>query len=193
MRKLESLIEERLETVLGDVLSDVIDRALANAIDRVIAKALGLEVETTEAKPTKAKPKAKAKATKAKAELEAKAEVSEDKAAEVSKADPEDKAKPKVDPKDEAEAKLEALMARVQGRTDTLGEKYGPMLTRRAKAITKHALDPVSALAVLAAWVESSQPEDIIAVLRGSEKLPSGEVLSGWRYLAAKLGIPVKP
>jgi hypothetical protein len=44
----------------------------------------------------------------------------------------------------------------------------------------------------LVAWAEQSSPEEIVAVLRGSEKLTDGTTLSGWRLMAARLGIPVK-
>lgn len=176
MGKLEAMLEARLEAVLDKALGEVIDRALTNAIDRIITKALGLEVEAPKPEAPKSKaPKSKAKAEAPKAEVKAEA-LKPEARLEAPKPEPED-----------------ILMARLEARSEALGEKYGPMLMRRAKSIKAHALNPAGALAVLTGWVESTPPEEVIAVLRGSEKLPSGEVLSGWRYLVVKLGIPVKP
>ena len=81
--------------------------------------------------------------------------------------------------------------SRLERVASGLGEKYGPMLMRRARAITKYALNPQGALAVLVAWAEATEPAEVIDTLRGSEKLPDGTTLSGWRLLAAKLGIAV--
>lgn len=53
-----------------------------------------------------------------------------------------------------------------------LGEKYGPMLLRRARAVAKHALNGHGALAVIVAWAETAEPTEVVGTLRGSEKLP---------------------
>ena len=182
---MEALLEAKLEAVLDKVLAEAIDRALVNAIDRVISKTLGVDPEPT------TEPKAKGKAKRGKATEPAPTAEPAPKAKKGKATEPAAPAPTAPAPKaeDETEAKL---LARLEGLAASLGEKFGPMLMRRARALARHALNPTGALAVMVAWAEKAPAEEIVAVLRGSERLPDGTTLSGWRLMAARLGIPVK-
>ena len=170
MRKLEALLESRLEAVLGEA----IDRAMALAIDRVIAKAiakaLGAELEPT----TELEPNVK-RARKAKTAPTAPA--------------PAPTAPTAPAPTEPVE---DQLLARLERVASVLGEKYGPMLLRRANSVARHALSPKGALAVVVSWAETAPPQEVITILRGSAKLADGSTISGWRFVAYRLGIPIK-
>jgi len=189
-------IEDRLEAKLDGILDRVLDNVLEKAVEGALARILGVELTESEPK-AKAKAKGKGKA-KAKAEDEVKAEATEPAPTELApkaEAAPTEPApKAESEPTEPASPTAEdQLLARLKRVASKLGEeKYGPMLLRRAKAITKHALNPRGALAVLVAWAEQSPAEEVIAVLRGSERLPDGGTLSGWKLMASRLGIPVQ-
>jgi len=173
MARIEEIIaqkvEARLEAKLDVILDGILDGILEKAVEGALARILG--VEPTESAP-KAKRTRKAKAPKAEA-TEAKA--------------PEAAPTPTAAPTTE-----DQLLARLERVASGLGEKYGPMLMRRARAIAKHALNPTGALAALAVWAEKAPAEVVVDILRGSERLPDGTTLSGWRLMAARLGIPVQ-
>lgn len=176
-------IEARLEAKLTDldsILDGILEKAIEKAIENALARVLGVEVEAPKRTRTR----------KAKAEAEAEPATEPAPKAE---AEPAPKAEVEAALKAEAEpAPKDALLTRLERAAQRLGEHYGSMLLRRARAISRHALNPHGALAVLVAWAESSEPTEIVAALRGSEKLPDGTTLSGWRLLCARLGIPVK-
>ena len=169
-------IEARLEAKLAD-LDSILDGILEKAIENALTRVLGVEVEAPKRTRTRAR--------KAKAEAEPTTEP-----APKAEAEPAPKAEPA--PTAEAEAEAEPLLTRLERAAQRLGEHYGPMLLRRARSLSRHALNPHGALAVLVAWAEQVPAEEVVAVLRGSERLPDGTTLSGWRLMAARLGIPVK-
>lgn len=176
MERLEKLIAQKIEARLEAKLDGILDGILERAIESALMRILGVEIEAEAAAPeAKAKRTRKAKA-KAKDEAEAKAEAKAEAPA----------------PKAEVAEPTDKLLARLESVAERLGERYGPMLLRRARAIAKHAINPHGALAVIVAWAETTEPTEVVATLRGSEKLPDGTTLSGWRLMAARLGIPVK-
>lgn len=192
-------IEARLEAKLAD-LDSILDGILEKAIENALTRVLGVEVEApkrTRTRTRKAKAEAEVEVAAPTAAAAApKAEVVEPTAAAAPKAEvepaPKTEPAPRVEPAPKAEVEAEALLTRLERAAQRLGEHYGPMLLRRARSLSRHAINPKGALAVLVAWAEGAPAEEVIAVLRGSEKLSDGTTLSGWKLLAARLGIPVK-
>ena len=169
MARIDELIAQRIEARLEAKLSDldsVLDALLEKALENALARVLGVEAEAPKRTRTRTR-KAKAEVAAPKAEVEAKAEPA---------------------PK----AEVESLLTRLERAASRLGEHYGSMLLRRARSISRHAINPHGAMAVLVAWAEQTAAEEVVAVLRGSERLSDGTTLSGWRLMAARLGIPVK-
>ena len=194
MERIAELIAQRIEARLEAKLSDldsVLDALLEKALENALARVLGVEAEAPKRTRTrKAKPTTE---PAPKAEVEAKAEP----APKAEEPAPTTEAAPKAEPAPKAEAEAEAegadaLLARLERVASRLGERYGPMLIRRARSIARHAIHPHGAMAVLVAWAERTAAEEVVAVLRGSERLSDGTTLSGWRLMAARLGIPVK-
>lgn len=184
MARIDELIAQRIEARLEAKLSDldsVLDALLERAIESALARVLGVEAEAPKRTRTRTRT-AKAEVAAPKAEVEAKAEVEVE-----AKAEPAPKAEPEPEPEP-----AEQLLARLERVASRLGEHYGPMLLRRARSISRHAINPHGAMAVLVAWAERTAAEEVVAVLRGSERLSDGTTLSGWRLMAARLGIPVK-
>ena len=163
MARIDELIAQRIEARLEAKLSDL-DSVIDSLLEKALENALArvLGVEAEAPKRTRTR----------KGEVEAKAEVEVEAKAEVEGAD--------------------ALLARLERAASRLGEHYGPMLLRRARSISRHAVNPHGAMAVLVAWAERTAAEEVVAVLRGSERLSGGTTLSGWRLMAARLGIPVR-
>lgn len=188
-------IEARLEAKLAN-LDSVLDSILEKAIESALARVLGVEVEApkrTRTRTRKAKAEAEVEVAAPTAAAAApKAEVVEPTAAAAPKAEVEPAPKAEVELAPKAEVEAEALLTRLERAAARLGEHYGPMLLRRARSISRHAINPKGALAVLVAWAEGAPAEEVVAALRGSEKLSDGTTLSGWKLLCARLGIPVK-
>ena len=167
--RIEELIAKKIEARLDGILDRVLDNVLEKAVEGALARILGVDPEPAPTTAPKAKRTRKAKAT------------------EPAPTDPA----PKAEAEPASPTAEDKLLARLEDAASRLGEKYGPMLMRRAKSIARHAINPHGALATLVAWAEATEPTEVIDTLRGSEKLPDG-TLSGWRLMAHKLAIPVQ-